>query len=319
VAALLGSAGCGSDSTGPGDGGALRPTFDTHVTDVAHVALIVPPGAISGEDIKTHSFIQTDGTSVPVYAPVDMRLTEGTWVGASNDYGLGFEINAGFRIRFAHITHPRADIVALIPTHDPSSIMVPVGPMSFDVGELIGHTTGTAETNRFDFGLYDLTEETATPNAARYRSLRFWTKLHGVCPYAYFSAGLRPAYEALFASIGGASVPGAPCRTLADVALAGTVAGEWYLTSHPPDATHRSQFAVGSQLTGVVRIAGLGGTLDFPGAADPRTISTEVCYPTADGRHVYLRLTSATTLDAVLKAGACAPSFPGEAFRSYAR
>ncbi|MDJ0522594.1 MAG: hypothetical protein QNJ90_11055, partial [Planctomycetota bacterium] len=69
-----------------------------HITELANVDLVVPSGALSGDEVKAHSHFRTDGSAVPIYAPTDMTLTQGTWVGASNDYGLIFEVNARYRI-----------------------------------------------------------------------------------------------------------------------------------------------------------------------------------------------------------------------------
>ncbi|MDJ0523544.1 MAG: hypothetical protein QNJ90_15855, partial [Planctomycetota bacterium] len=275
-------------------------------------------GALSGDEVKAHSHFRTDGSAVPIYAPTDMTLTQGTWVGASNDYGLIFEVNARYRIALGHVTSPRADIVSRISTADPSSRYEDVAPLVFAAGELIGTSTGTAAVNGIDFGLYDLAQEASTPNTQRYRDDRFWQKLHGVCPYAHFAAPLRPGYTARFGTIGGVGLPGAPCRVLADQSSGG-IGGEWTLVSHAPDGTYQARIALGTHLgDGTVRIAGLAGTLDVPGGVDPRTVTTEICYE-AGGSYTWLRRTSPTTLDVVWGLGACPAAFPATGFRSYER
>lgn len=321
VAAAAALTGCGSEGTGPDEPRDTGPpVLSAHLTDLSRVRYIVPPGSISGDEIKGHSHVQTDGAGpVPVYAPVDMVLVAGTWVELSDDFGFEFEIGERFRLRLGHITDPRGDIAALIPRDDPSSLFSRVGPVPVAAGELIGHTTGTRQTNGFDFGLYDMDVEVVTPNAATYRANREWTKLNSVCPYDYFDAGLRAGYFALFGTIAGVLVPGADCRRIDDVALGGTLAGEWYLTSHPPDGTYLPRFAVGADLAGTaVRIAGIGGVLDVVGAPDPRTVVDRACYE-GDGRFVFLRLTAADGLEAVAGPGPCPADFPGTGARSYRR
>lgn len=322
AAALLFLAACGSEATGPGDqpGPGVVPVFTSHLTDLSRIVRIVPPGSVAGDEIKPHGYLFSDGNGpVPVYAPVDMVLTSATWVGAWNDFGFQFDINSRFRLRLGHITHPRADIAALVPRTDPSSLFDEVGPVAFKAGDLIGHTAGVAPTNGFDFGVYDLQTDINTPSAARYRRDHLWTSLNSVCGYSYFDAGLRGGYYAKFASIGGIMVPGAPCRSNEDVVSGGGLAGEWVLTSHAPSGNYQRQFAVGISLDrGTVRVAGLGGIIDQAGAADPQSIHTEACY-SGHGNFIYLRLSTPTTLDVVAEPGDCPATFPAGNHRTYGR
>ncbi|MBZ0266977.1 hypothetical protein K8I85_02375, partial [bacterium] len=272
-----------------------------------------------GDEIKGHAFVRFDGDSIAIHAPHDMVLTSGSWVGASNDFGLQFDINARFRFRLGHIDEPRADIAALVPRDDPSSLFADIGPVSLQAGELIGYATATGPSVGFDVGVYDLDQENRTPNAERYRQQQDWEKLNSACPFAYFGDGLREGYAARFATIGGVAVPDAPCRTISDVVGGGGIAGEWYLTSHAPDDTYRERFAVGRDLAGIaVRVAGIAGVTDVVGAADPQTVEDEVCYA-ANGIYIFIRRTSPTTADVAFGTGDCPGSFPAGGFRSYER
>jgi hypothetical protein len=295
------------------------PVFRTHLLDVSAVSVIVPTGAISGDEIKGHAFIRFTGASIAIYAPYDMDLTSGTWVGQSNDFGLDFEINARFRFRLGHIDEPRADIAALIPRSDPSSLFTPIGPVKLKAGDLIGYATNAGPGEGFDVGLYDLDVENPTPNAARYRRIHDWEKLNSVCPFVYFESGLRSGYTSRLGNVGGTLVANVPCRTIGDVVSGGGLAGEWHLTSHAPDGDYQVRFAVGRDLTGTsVRVAGIGGVTDVPGAPDPQTVQDAACYE-GNGRYVYIRRTGATTADAVTAVGACPSSFPAGLHRSYER
>ena len=313
-------AACGGEVSRPG-GNTSRdvPVFNTHMVDLSAVSQIVPTGSISGDEIKGHAFVRFQGSSIAIHAPHDMVLTSGTWVGASNDFGLQFDINARFRFRLGHLDAPRADIAARVPRDDPSSLFSNVEPLFIQAGELIGHATDPASGGGFDVGVYDLDQENRTPNAERYRRIQDWEKLNSACPFAYFSAELREHYAALFGTIGGQAVPDAPCRTISDVVGDGGIAGEWYLTSHEPDGTYWERFAVGWDLAGIAtRVAGIQGTNDFVGAGDPQTVEDEVCYED-NGSFIYIRLTSPTTADAIFGVGDCPGSFPGTGFRSYVR
>lgn len=322
ASALFVWAACGSDATGTDEPPpASRPTFEVALVDPAGVAQIVPPGSISGDEIKGHAFVRFSPASIDVVAPVDMTLTRATWVGASDDYGLEFEINSRFRLRLGHIDAPRADIAALVPRTDPSSILVEVGPVLVRAGESIGRAEqgGADPVLGFDFGVYDLDAEGVGPNAERYRQTSDYTKLGSVCGFELFEASIRGSYAARFASIGGVPVPGAPCRSIDDVVARGGVAGEWFLTSHPPDATYSERFAVGLDLSGtIVRVAGIAGSIDAAVAIDPQDVVGEVCYQ-ASGRFVFLRPTSSSTADVVAGGGACPAVFPAGEHRSYRR
>jgi hypothetical protein len=173
--------------------------------------------------------------------------------------------------------------------------------------------------NGIDFGLYDMRTEVITPNAATYRERRYWTYLHAVCPYDYFAEALKPSYFERFGSVTGARVPAAPCRQHSDQYAAGTIAGEWFLQSHAPDGTYQAQMAVGTTLDGgTVRIAGIGGTHDAAGGPDPKTVTADACYASG-GNFIALRMTSATTLEAVRGSGVCPGTFPAGAERGYRR
>jgi hypothetical protein len=317
---LVGLAACGEETTGP-EGNQSRdvPVFRTHLVDLSSVTAIVPTGSISGDEIKGHGFVRFTGPSIAIYAPHDMVLTSGTWVGQSNDFGLQFDINARFRFRLGHIDEPRADLAALVPRSDPSSLFSDIGPVTITAGELIGYATAVGPSEGFDVGVYDLDFENQTPNADRYRRIKDFEKLNSVCPFAYFDSALKGGYEARFADVGGGLVANAPCRTISDVVGGGGIAGEWYLTSHAPDGIYQVRFAVGQDLGGLsVRVAGIGGFTDVVGAADPQTIQDEACY-SGNGAFVYIRRTSATTADAIHATGDCPASFPAGAHRSYER
>lgn len=296
------------------------PVFSTHITDLTHVVGIVPPGSVSGDELKGHSFIRGDGTLLPVYAPAAMTLVSGTWVGVSDDYGLQLEINKRFVMRLGHITELRADLRALIPRTDSSSRFVDIGPVVLGAGELIGMTAGTTQTSSFDVGLYDLEQELPLPNRERYRRTFDWTKLNSVCPYDYFTGSLRAEYASRFVSIGGDAVSGAACRTLTDVVgTGGGVAGEWFLDGGTPTDEYPTRLAIGLDLTGtVVRVGRLSTGFDVVGGIDPRTVTSSVCYA-ASGRHLAIRLRPPSGADVAAASGPCPMSFPAAGSRAYAR
>jgi hypothetical protein len=75
----------------------------------------------------------------------------------------------------------RADIAALVPRTDPSSLVDDIGPVAFTAGHLVGHTAGVPPANGYDFGVYDLQADLDTPSAARYRRDHLWTSFNSVC------------------------------------------------------------------------------------------------------------------------------------------
>lgn len=312
-----------SDNHGPPEDSrpSTPPVFTFDITDMSRIIGIVPPGSIAGDELKGHSYIRSDGSSVPVYAPVEMTLVSGTWVGKSNDYGLQLEINKRFVMRLGHLTDLRADLRALIPRTDPSSRFDDIGPVLIRAGEQIGTAAGTAQVNNsFDVGLYDLEVDLPLPNAARYKATYDWTKLNSVCPYTYFTESLRARYFEKFASIGGEAVPGAPCRTLVDVAgTSGGVAGEWFLDGGSPSDEYPTRLAIGRDLAGrAVRVGRLASFIDVVGADDPRTIASSVCYE-GNGQYFFIRLRSPLSADVSAAAGPCPATFPATGTRAYAR
>ncbi len=314
------AAACGGDSVGPVEE-TPQPAlaFTAHVTDPDRIVLVVPPGSVSGDETKGHAFLRLDGSSAPIYAPMAMTLTSGTWVGFSDDYALEFSVGDRYRVRFSHIDEPRADLVADISRSDASSRFVEVDPVEVEAGALLGHTRGTAEVFSFDLGVYDLQSETTDgPNAPRYRAEGPRTKLGSLCPFDAFGASLQAVYASRFGSIGGRSVPGGPCRTFHDAA-GGGVAGEWFLASGSPDGVWPGRFAVGLELGGgVVRVAGIAGTtLMASGAADPGGVTGSVCYADAT-RFVFIALDGAGA-DVATGSGPCPETAPAEGTRRYVR
>lgn len=150
----------------------------------------------SGPSLKTHSYIGTDGANVPVYAPAALTLNAGShYVGGP--YTIEFLASCEVTVRFGHITAPVDRIKNLLPSEPGNSSATQyLTPLKFAAGELVGYTTGTSQAGNWDFGVYN----SATSN--RYAGDPDWgwstTYTTAVCPFDYFTSGLKSEYVAKF-------------------------------------------------------------------------------------------------------------------------
>lgn len=185
------------------------PVFSADITDLNYVADIVPPPSLSGTNLKTHSFLNTELNSVPVYAPIDGTLISGAYYLEGNpdgEYTLKFQSTCEITYIVDHITDPTDTIRAAFPDEpkDNTTDDIPSVEISLLAGDLIGYTTGTVY-GIWDFGVYnsEMTNQFADdPNA----SDRDKT---AVCPYDFYAADLRSQYYDLFARSEERDYPGA--------------------------------------------------------------------------------------------------------------
>lgn len=167
-----------------------------------NISGILPPPNRPKTDLsvlKTHSYINSNNTALPVYAPVDMEFIKGAhYVGGP--YSLDFRVSCEVTIRLAHITNPVAKIANALPAEpvtDSRDVSPPV-PVLLKAGELVGYIGGPPHTLAvgFDFGVYN----SATPN--RFASDPTYTistiYTTAVCPFDYFTPELRDAYRAKY-------------------------------------------------------------------------------------------------------------------------
>jgi len=170
-----------------------NPIFTHHLTTIDKITTIqTPPRLVSGY-LKTHSYVDTKGARVPIYAPIDMTLTTGAFY-EGGPYTLDFQISCEISLRLGHVTEPIEKIKKLFPStpaKDSRGIDLPK-KINFQAGELIAYTTGTTQAGNWDFGMYD------SSSSNKYAQNKDWNNSFiyttAVCPYDYFSPELKGEY-----------------------------------------------------------------------------------------------------------------------------
>lgn len=173
------------------------PTFTHHITDINKVSYIAPPPTMaSGNNLKPHSYIGTNGVKVPVYAPTAMTLKDGGYY-VQGPYILDFQVSCEVTVRFGHMTNPVDSIKNLFPGEPGSDSRThEVSPVSFVAGELIGYTTGTNVAGNWDFGVFNSSVSNRYANDPAWNT--FLLNTTAVCPFGYFTPDLKKAYTSKF-------------------------------------------------------------------------------------------------------------------------
>lgn len=301
----------------------VNPAFNTAIADAEKLKYIVPPGSPSGDKIASHTYliISEKGTSVPIYAPADSTLIEGSF---GVDYGLTLQVSCEVIYVLGHFTEPVQKIKdAVSAKKDPIL-------MDFKEGELLGYTSGTVEAGGFDFGVYHISHANSFVNQARYTRDNSWSKdNNAVCPYDYFPEPIKSSYYAKFGSIGGKLVPGASCRS-ASQDVAGSISGAWYETKENSNVMAQ-RLVIGLELTGdVIRIgatnpAGFRFPFIFSDNATfkkPSEVTQEHCYSHSygnDNQIAYFKVISNIEMDAYFSSATstCPSAIPTGAKRYY--
>ncbi|OGG44810.1 hypothetical protein A2673_02125 [Candidatus Kaiserbacteria bacterium RIFCSPHIGHO2_01_FULL_50_13] len=188
-----------------------NPVFTHHITDTTMFSQIKPPPNKTPEgDLKPHSYIETHGQRVPVYAPVDMTLIGGAYF-EGGPYGLDFRVSCEVRLRFGHISEPVEVIREVFPDRP-----APAGDsrdqkikheVSFKAGDLLAYTVGTNPgAGNWDFGVYNSNVKNRYADDPKYN----WSDINttAVCPYGYFTEELLSVYKSKYDFSGyGALIP----------------------------------------------------------------------------------------------------------------
>ncbi|MFA6461663.1 MAG: hypothetical protein WCV90_05305 [Candidatus Woesearchaeota archaeon] len=169
------------------------PVFTHHITDINQVTTVQTPPMIMAGHLKTHSYIDTNHNRVPIYAPVDMTLTTGSFY-VGGPYGLDFQVSCEISLRFGHITEPIDEIKEVFPStpSENSQNQEITHQISFKAGDLIAYTTGTTQAGNWDFGVYDSTTQNRYTYSKEWNTSSVYTT--AVCPYDYFSSELKEQY-----------------------------------------------------------------------------------------------------------------------------
>lgn len=174
-----------------------NPVFTHVLVDPNEIKNIIPPPNIhkASGHLKTHSYIDTTKTAIPIYAPVDMELFSGAhYIGGP--YSLDFRISCEVRLRLAHLDPVQKIKDALPQEAKNDSKDVSVNPsIKFNAGEVVGYIhqdIGVLNVG-VDFGVYH--SEKKNKYALQYTSSIYNT---AVCPYDFFQSALKEQYRAKF-------------------------------------------------------------------------------------------------------------------------
>ena len=178
-----------------------NPTLVDDITDASKIQKITAPGTASSEGPKGHSFIWTNGLSVPIYAPIDIVLDSGSYVKDNENspaqYILWFLVkgNCDFQVKFDHIDEPieiiRKNFPSTPKVADSRGIQV-ANKVEFKAGELLGYTKGNIPSGNWDFGMYDMSKEGPLAQYGSQASHR-----NAVCWPDFYSSGKREFYKRL--------------------------------------------------------------------------------------------------------------------------
>ncbi|MFT7507487.1 MAG: hypothetical protein ACI92I_000642 [Acidimicrobiales bacterium] len=187
------------------------PVFTHDITDVSRIYQITPPGTIFSNDVvKSHSYLWIeDGKKVPVYAPVDMNLSSGSYSsnGTVAHFLLFFKVSCEVEVKFDHILEPVQairDVLPAEPALNDSRTSAPADKVFFKAGDLVGYTPGNPGSHNWDFGVYNTTlyPNPVTKGVANLAEI----DKRADCAYDYFTTEKKNTYRDLFLTeIGGSS------------------------------------------------------------------------------------------------------------------
>ena len=290
--------------------------FTNSVVSPDYVGLIVPMGAVTHDEITTHTYIFIGNRTAPVYIPVDSALTEIFYSG--RDYGMTFQASCEFVYIFGHITDPVESIKQAVGTEQRVETQI-----KFKAGDILGQTSGTQEAHGFDFGAYHKNQANYYVNKARYETS--WKFYNAVCPYDYFDSQTKNAYYSRFGGFGGI-IPGASCGS-ASQDKAGTISGNWHDTQNIEWNPSHKKVAFGMDGDSAVRIMMTSKNVFFvfnnnPTFKKPKEITGEHCYSIDKiNAFVYVKIISNTEMkmyvDETTKT--CPSKFPEEKATTYYR
>lgn len=251
-----------------------------------HVQVVVPIGEQTafGGVLSVRSYVHSkpelDGQRLPLYAPVDMTLTQAAYYNISTDptykpeYSLFFDVGCGVQLQLYHVKGVVGAVANVVPKEPvPSSAGQPVTPTLVKAGDQIGWFQGEAGRSvAFDFRVEDAFHTNTFINQARFTSSRGASgELHAVCPYDFYAGAQRERWLSKLGAPSSDPVPGTPCGTISQ-GKAGTAQGIWFFADAKvneltyrgntwsdgmPAGQYQSQVVFSVDPGGTVRIGGL--------------------------------------------------------------
>jgi len=184
------------------------PVFTHGITDLSKIKFITPPGSLEqyGNEValKSHSYVFIDGR-VPVYAPVDSALYQGSYYEeeGENQYSLFFDVSCEVFYLFDHIWEPVDKLRVVLPSEPSTDTRTTEvrNPVEVKAGELIGYTTGTVYSHHFDFGVYNRDRKNDLSKITVEGLKLFDREYQGLCPYDVFPEEKKEVYYSKFENV----------------------------------------------------------------------------------------------------------------------
>ena len=172
-----------------------NPVFSVYPTDINKVLQLKPPLMKVSSGMKGHSYIDVS-ERVPVYAPADARLVEGTKYredlggrGDIDQYILTFVVSCEVYYFFDHLIDPPQHIKDAFPGPAKATTHTQVvDAIDIRAGDFLGYSAGTGWHN-FDFGVINTSKRTILADDTRYNSSDKY--VHADCPYAYYAESMH--------------------------------------------------------------------------------------------------------------------------------
>ncbi len=321
------------------------PEFTSDFIDPQYVRVVTPIGEQTGSGgvIAVRSYVhpssQYIGKELPIFAPVDMVLTQASYYkppGSSAtyepEYSLYFDAGCGISVKFFHIKGVVGKVASVVPTTAMnSSAGQPVKSTSVKAGEQIGWYKLGDNSVAFDFWVDNEAHTNDFIIASHFASSN---ALHSVCPYNFYTQAKKVIWLAKLGAPGSDPIPGTQCGIVTQ-GSAGTADGMWFIAPDTVtdrlsyDGAYQSQIMFTTDPSGIIRIGGLNasGSLNqmmvspqsttYRKPADVKIGDTQ-CWSTAN-QSVSVNVLSNTTMTVVVGAGSCNTLLNASAGKTYHR
>ncbi len=301
----------------------------------------------SGKSIVERSYIslkeEFTGQKVPIYAPTDMTLIQGSHyknpaaqMNSLPDYALKFDSGCGVEITLGHLKEVVEPIASQLREVKPDSRENQLNRINFKPGDLVGYFIYNPEdVSGFDFVARDKKFINGFINQKRYENGRATNLINGVCPYDFYKGDKKETYYALLGGAGGTLFKIKDCGS-ASRDVPGTISGMWFLSEEIGNTIYEDykEGDYGSPISLMgdeesVSIGNLGQTpisriySTNPTYKLPAEVTTEHCYQIypnmndAQG-YAYFKIIDESTINAYYSStGKCPKSMPEGGKRYY--
>lgn len=308
--------------------------FSTEIVAQNTFDYIIPPGLITSDQIKPHSYFRSDSRPTgggEVYAPADLEFTGGTHYShdaTTNVYIFNARISCEVQVWIDHIYNPPEEIARHFSADPVSSTGQDTLDEKFSVkaGELIGYMQPYNDENGnvtdwgFDFGLLNTTKINKLSNPSRHAEKSTYSD----CPYDYFPDSIKSSYTEKFGDSKNNLVPGF-CRS-SNQDVPGSIRGSWYKETDPDETYNKTIFIGTNVQQNNIIFASIGGSQrsvddSMNSFKLPANVTTSHCYSNTSGYFIYFNIIDSETLQIFFDetTSNCPDSFPASGYEVYKR